>query len=102
MEPDYNEEIKYLRVKKRIEDLKGFYIHLAVYIIVNIFISGVQIIEKATNEESISEIFSNFDVYGVWIFWGIGIAFHTLKVFGFDFFLGKDWEERKIKEFMDK
>jgi hypothetical protein len=29
------------------------------------------------------------------------LVFHTLKVFGFPFFMGKNWEERKIKEYMN-
>ncbi|MGK0414076.1 MAG: hypothetical protein ACJA1B_002296, partial [Polaribacter sp.] len=35
----FKEEHKYLLAKKRVEKIKGFYIHLVVYIIVNIFIS---------------------------------------------------------------
>jgi hypothetical protein len=30
--------------------------------------------------------------------WGIGIAIHALHTFG----IGKDWEERQIKKYMDK
>jgi len=43
-------------------------------------------------------MFSDFGIYGVWIMWGIGLVFHTLKVFGFSFFMGKNWEELRIKE----
>lgn len=34
--------------------------------------------------------------------WGIGIIAHALSVFGGSRFLGKDWEEKKTREFMDK
>jgi hypothetical protein len=34
--------------------------------------------------------------------WGIGVVFHGLKVFNFMPFLGQDWEEQKIKEFMTR
>ena len=37
----FTEEHKYLLAKKRVEKIKGFYIHLAVYIGVNIFISAI-------------------------------------------------------------
>jgi hypothetical protein len=30
--------------------------------------------------------------------WGIGILSHALQVFG----IGKNWEEKKIKELMEK
>jgi len=32
--------------------------------------------------------------------WGLGLAFKAIKVFGMNPFFGKDWEERKIREFM--
>jgi len=35
-------------------------------------------------------------------FWGIGLAFHAYGVFGKHLLFSKDWEERKIKEFMEK
>ena len=95
------EEQKYIRAKKRVEDLKGFYIHFAVYIVVNLFLSSAQIIDGITENKTTLEIFSDFGIYGVWVFWGIGIVFHALKVFGFPFFMGKDWEERKINEYMN-
>ncbi|MBT8188621.1 MAG: 2TM domain-containing protein, partial [Croceitalea sp.] len=33
--------------------------------------------------------------------WGIGLIAHGLNAFGYNPILGKDWEERKIKEFMN-
>ena len=51
---------------------------------------------------TLEKALTNFDNYSVWFFWGIGIAFHTFKVFGFGLLLGKNWEDRKIKEFMEK
>lgn len=33
--------------------------------------------------------------------WGIGIVIHGLTTFPFGIF-GKEWEERKIKEYMEK
>jgi len=37
--------------------------------------------------------------YWVTVFWGIGIIWHAIGVFGK---LGKNWEEKKIKELMEK
>jgi hypothetical protein len=34
--------------------------------------------------------------------WGIGLVFHAIKVFGLSPFFGKNWEERKIKEYMEE
>ena len=35
-------------------------------------------------------------------FWGLGLLAHALSVFLPDFIMGQNWEERKIKEFMEK
>ena len=41
---------KYIKAKKRVEELKGFYIHLSVYIAVNLFLSGTQIVDGITED----------------------------------------------------
>lgn len=47
-------------------------------------------------------VFSNWETYGTSLFWGIGLAFHAFSVFGLGFLLGQDWEDKKIKEIMDR
>ena len=100
MKPNnYLQEQKYRSAKKRVAALKAYYWHLAIYIIINLFLSGAQVVDGITENKSFMEIFSDFGIYGVWIIWGIGLIFHSLKIFGFPFFLGKDWEERKIEQY---
>jgi hypothetical protein len=84
----------YLKARKKINSLKGFYRHFAVYVLVNVFI--VAVIVRSSNVD----IFS-FDALSTPLFWGIGLVAHAFGVFGDDFFLGKSWEERKIKKLMD-
>lgn len=91
------EQIKYENAIKRIKKIKGFYIHLLVYIVINIMIIVVNIQNLETGESYFQ--FKNFFTA---FFWGIGIISHALSVFGPDLFLGNDWEEKKIKELMDK
>ncbi|NNC69650.1 MAG: 2TM domain-containing protein [Flavobacteriaceae bacterium] len=92
----------YLKAKKRVEDIKGFYIHLVVYVLVNLFISITIIVGNLNSGESLSKIFSSFGVYSVWIFWGIGIFFHAIGVLNTNPLLGKKWEEKKLKEFIEE
>lgn len=92
---DYRNEEAYLRAKKKVDAIVGFYWHLAVYVIVNLFL----IILIAVNS---SEGFLSFGPYATALFWGIGLAFHFLGVFGTNFLFGKKWEKRKIEEFMKK
>ena len=91
MENKYQEEERYYEAKKRVEEIKGFYGNLMSYIVVNI---GLLILNLVTSPKYL------------WFFWpmlgwGIGVLFHGMKVFNFMPFLGKDWEEQKIKQFMD-
>jgi pilus assembly protein TadC len=84
---------KYERAKARVKEIKGFYRNLLTYAGVNILLI---IINLVTNP-------GNLWFYWVTIFWGIGIAIHASKVFVLkDRFLGKEWEEKKIKEMMEK
>ena len=93
--PSYGREEAYLRAKKRLDKLVGFYWHLAVYVVVNLFL----IVLIAANTDG--NIW-NFGTFATAFFWGIGLFFHFLGVFGPNFFFGKDWEDRKIEEFMKK
>ncbi|WP_339660221.1 2TM domain-containing protein [uncultured Polaribacter sp.] len=103
MELDFTQEQSYLRAKKRVKAIKGFYVHLVVFVLVNIFISGIIIFGLMQSGYSFYDAITNFGVISTWLFWGIGLVFHWLGVFGFQSLgLGKDWEERKIKEMMEK
>jgi hypothetical protein len=91
----FYKEDAYLRAKKKLDKLKGFYWHLVSYIIINLMI--IIMIGIGTNGN-----IWNFGTFATAFFWGIGLLFHFLAVFGPDVFFGKNWEERKIQEYMDK
>ncbi|SFZ92619.1 2TM domain-containing protein [Flaviramulus basaltis] len=98
MNHQFQDEERYLRAQKRVKEIKGFYRHLLWYVIVNVLIIlGV----VAAYGWDFSKIFT-FNAYSTALFWGIGIAFHWIGVFGKSVGFSKKWEERKIKEFMDK
>lgn len=103
MEQNFIKKQNYIRAKKRVKDIKGFYIHLIVYVLVNLFISGIIIFGLTQSGDTFGEALTNFGTYSTAFFWGIGMFFHWLGVFGFKSLgFGKDWEERKIKELMEK
>lgn len=91
------EQIKYENALKRVKKIKGFYTHLIVYVVINIMlvIVNIQNLDKG-------ESYFQFKNFTTAFFWGIGIVAHGLSVFGPEIFLGKNWEERKIKELMEK
>ena len=94
MEPThYNkEESNYLKAQKKIEDIKGFYGNLASYIVINI---GLAVLNFATTPDHLWFIYPALG-------WGIGVVAHGVNVFNYMPFLSSDWEERKMRELMDK
>lgn len=92
----------YLRAKNRVDRLKGFFTHLTVYIVINIAISVMKVWRNLSHGETFEEAFFEFETFSVWTFWGIGIALHAFSVFGLPLILGSNWEERKIKKFMEE
>jgi len=94
MEHDFYKQEQFERAQKRLKQLKGFYAHLFWYVIVNIFLIVMIVINGGD--------LWNFGTYSTAFFWGIGIVFHAFGVFGKNLIFSKDWEERKIREFMDK
>lgn len=90
------ENQNYRAAQKRVKDIKGFYIHLLVYLFVNG--ASILIISNLQQNDSFNLQISNYTPF----FWGIGLAAHWARVFGPGFILGKKWEEQKIKELMEK
>ncbi|WP_085500958.1 2TM domain-containing protein [Arenibacter troitsensis] len=99
---DYDKEMKLERAKKQVAELKGFYVHLVVYLAVNVFVTVAKILGNLGNGESFLEAFWDFGTLAVWLFWGIGLLFHGLKVFSYNPFFNKEWEERQIRKYMEK
>lgn len=99
---DNNTREKRRRAKKRVEELKGFYIHFAVYVTVNTFITTMKVIRDMDEGNSFGEAFWDFGTFAVWFFWGIGVVFHAVKAFSYNPIFGKDWEERQIQKYLER
>lgn len=93
-----NSQDKLIRAKKRVDQLKGFYIHLAVYIVVNAFLL-VNIYIRTANEEG---SFWQVGHFLTLFFWGMGLLFHASQTFNFNPFFGKKWEEKQIQKYIEK
>ncbi|UCD19634.1 MAG: 2TM domain-containing protein [candidate division WOR-3 bacterium] len=82
----------YRRAKRRVEEIKGFYAHLIIFVAVNALLVLINL------WTSPGFLWFLIPLVG----WGIGLFFHA--VFGFGLFgvFTKEWEEKKIKEYIDK
>ena len=98
----------YERAQKRIKEIKGFYGHLAAFIIVNLIVmftrakflflqGGNSLLE---NVEFLNWI--DWNLYGTPIIWGAFLNIHAISTFGTNPFLGRRWEERQIKKYMEE
>ncbi|WP_267403604.1 MULTISPECIES: 2TM domain-containing protein [unclassified Chryseobacterium] len=78
----------YERAQKRVKEIKSFYGNLISYCIV---IPSLIIINLITSPGNIWFVFPMLG-------WGIGLAAHGISVFA----IGKNWEEKKIREILEK
>jgi len=85
-----SEEELYSLARKRVEEKKGFYIHFAVYIMVNILLVIIWAVTGAGFPWFV------FPLGG----WGIGVLFHFLGVFVFSRPGG--WERREIEKEVER
>jgi hypothetical protein len=97
-----DKETAYLSAKRRVDKLRGFYFHLIIYFGVNSFISGYKIIRNLQRGETFEEAFFDFSTGASWLLWGLGLAIHAFVVFILPKIVGNNWEERKIKQFMEE
>jgi hypothetical protein len=89
------EQIKYQNAVKSVEKIRSFYSHLIVYLVINTVIIVIKT-QKIDQGETI------WHAFYVPFFWGIGLLIHALKAFNKLPFLGTNWEEKKIKQFMEE
>ncbi len=88
-----NNENKYFKAKQRVSELKKFYTSIMLYVI---FISALAGLNYYV--DGLRNPWFLWAAFG----WGIGLVFQAIKVFQWTPFIGKSWEERKMKEFMEE
>lgn len=93
-----NYDDRYEHAYKKVKRIKGFYIHLALYVLINTCLIATNNNQKWDNSTN----FWQWETFSTALFWGIGLVAHGLSVFGRDLFFGTKWEERKIEQLMKK
>ena len=87
---------KYKAAMKRVEEIKAFYSHLIVYVIV---VGALTIINLVTQ---MGEPDKNLWFLYPLGFWGFGLLWHAISTFVFNRKGPGTWENRKIKEIMEQ
>ena len=91
MKTNINEETKYIKARKKVEEIKGFYSSLLSFVIIIPFLIFIW---YRYTPHTIQWFW--FPILG----WGFGLIVQGLSAFGKNLFLGNNWEERKIQELM--
>ncbi len=87
-----SEEQRYKNARKKAKEIREFYYHLTAYCIIIPIIITINLVFVPDFH------WFWFSAFG----WGTGLAIHGCTAFGYFPFFGKDWEERKIREFMEQ
>lgn len=87
----YIEDKRYLKAKEKVEAIKGFFGNLTAYCIV---IPCLAWLNYVTTDFP----WVIFPTLG----WGFGILMHGMEAYGYNPLWGKRWEEKKIRELMEK
>jgi hypothetical protein len=82
------EDLAYEKASKRVKELKGFYGNLTSYCMVIPFLAVLNLLTSP------GQLWFLWPMLG----WGIGIAAHGMNTFG----IGRNWEEKKIRELMEE
>ncbi|WP_190809148.1 2TM domain-containing protein [Flagellimonas sp. S3867] len=95
---------KYERAKKRVKELKGFYNHLKIFIVIN---GALYLIKSGWLTPWMPEGFPTESYYFDWIngnviIWGLIVIIHGLILQRHKLPFLKNWEERQIKKFMEE
>ena len=84
-------ERRYQQARQRVRALRGLYLHLAVYLLVNAVLFLVNALTPGT-----------WWFFWPLIGWGVGLSIHATVTLGLLGMLGPEWEERKIRELMGR
>ncbi|RDY61181.1 2TM domain-containing protein [Flagellimonas nanhaiensis] len=96
--------IKYEKARKRVKELKDFYRHIKVFVIINglFYLLKSQILNPYIPEE-----FQFESYYYDWVdinvlIWGIILALHAIYLYRNKLPYLKQWEERQIRKYMER
>ncbi len=103
---EYNQRRE--KAKKRVEELKQFYTHIRVYILINILILLLRgrlldfILGKSETIDPGFLGWIDLNVLLTPLLWGIGLLIHGIYAYRHKFGFVKRWEERQIRKILEE
>lgn len=95
-----NDDERMEQARKRARELREFYAHVTVYVVVNLVLTvGLFTINWLASPDN---WWFFWPLIGTGVAWGIGVALHAVQVFGSDTYFGEGWEERKARELFER
>lgn len=88
-----NHQSKYLRASQRVSELRQFYSRCFRGVIAILIVAAINYYL-----DSWAYPWFLWVVFGV----GLGLCLRAFRIFGLNGLIGRNWEERKIKQFMDE
>ena len=88
---EFIDDKRYQKAKEKVEAIKGFYSNTIAYCIVIPCLAFL-------NNKTTSFPWVLFPAIG----WGFGLLTHGMEAFGYNPLWGKRWEEKKLRELMDR
>lgn len=82
----------YERARHRVGQIRGFYSNLFSYVVIIGFLAVINVLTYP------GYLWFLYPAAG----WGVGIAFHAYGTFARRGIFGRQWEERKIRELMER
>ena len=96
MQPKQDEKELFLKAQKRVKQIKIFYWHLALYLIVMaLILLNFYVMEEGPYVKPITGL--NVSII---VLWSIAIIVNAIVVFRRKPIFNKDWEEKKIEEYL--
>lgn len=84
--PRYDDAVRHAKA------LRGLYGHATAYLLVNLGLVGINAVNSP------GQWWFMWPMFG----WGIGLASHAASVLAVGSRFGRDWEERKVREFLQR
>ena len=107
MKDNYNEVEKYVKAKKKVDAIKGFYFNVLKFVIITLLILVFKgrimeiFIEKGVEDENILQ-WIEWNILAIPIIWGLVLLIIGLRLFVFKSNILKNWEKGQIQKHLER